>query len=310
VKEAYRLALNENAAGPIFNKLMHKAFYVAKYVRTETEIANEPVSISSVACDLAKKIFKSLSRKRVLLLGAGEMGVQTAKNFSKFDLEKLYISTRTEEKARDLARYIGGEAVSFELIGNLLSQIDILICQTGAEHYILNKNDVNSALKKSAVNSLFLIDISVPRNLDPEINELDNVYLYSIDDLLAISKENLRARASEVTKAEDIIDKEVIKFSNWIDSLNLAPVIKDLIGKFEEIKKIELENEFGGKNSEEKDKFERLANRMINKILHMPLSSLKTKIDAKNEYIYVLALKKLFHLDGEESEDKNWDKEE
>lgn len=303
LKDAFEIALGKKTTGILLNKLMKKAISVAKRVRTETRIAENAVSISFAAVELAKKIFTDLSKKIFMLLGAGEMAELAAKHLITTGVKEVLVSNRTYERACDLANELKGRAVKFEEFINEMVRTDIVICSTGAPNYILTKSQMQKVMKERKQKQVFLIDISVPRNIDPEINNIDNVYLYNIDDLQEVVDTNLFERKKEAEKAERIVDEEVETFSKWQSSLDSVPTIKALRAKAEEIKKEELFrllNKLPGLGEKEKEAIEYMANAIVNKLIHPPTAALKESLEDKE--LLSAVIKKLYGINGEMSE--------
>ncbi len=226
-KEAYQIAKESETVGKILNRVYEKALRASKRVRTETGISKSAVSVSYAAVELAKKIFGDLKEASVLLIGAGEMGELAANYLRRFGA-KLHITNRTYEKALKLAQELGGNALRFEDLQGYLHLMDIVIVSTGAKHYVLTKELVERAIKKRNYEPMFVIDISVPRNVDPKMEEIDSVFLYDIDDLKQVVEENLKGRMQEAKKGEIILWDEVKKFMNWYRSLKVEPLILEL----------------------------------------------------------------------------------
>jgi len=233
LKTSYRKAVETGTARVIINRLLHKSFSVAKRVRTETAIASSAVSISYAAVELAKKIFGELAGKTALLVGAGEMAELAATHLLASGIEKLYITNRTYSRAQELAKTMHGEAVLFEALVEQLRDVDIVISSTGSPTAIIRAKDIREVLKKRRNRAMFFIDIAVPRDIDPDVNALDNVYLYDIDDLKEVVEENMSARQGEAVKARAIVDVETQAFATWLKSLALQPTITDLLGRAE-----------------------------------------------------------------------------
>ncbi|NWF76353.1 MAG: glutamyl-tRNA reductase [Nitrospirae bacterium] len=303
LKDAFEIALEKKTTGILLNKLMKKAISVAKRVRTETRIAENAVSISFAAVELAKKIFTDLSKKIFMLLGAGEMAELAAKHLITTGVKEVLVSNRTYERACDLANELKGRAVKFEEFINEMLRTDIVICSTGAPNYILTKSQMQKVMKERKQKQVFIIDISVPRNIDPEINKIDNVYLYNIDDLQEVVDTNLFERKKEAEKAERIVDEEVETFLKWQLSLDSVPTIKALREKAEEIKKeelIKLLNKLPGIGEKEKEAIEYMANAIVNKLIHPPTAALKESLEDKE--LLSAVIKKLYGINGEMSE--------
>jgi glutamyl-tRNA reductase len=279
LKDAFDIALKMKSSGVMLNKLMKKAISVAKRVRTETKIGESAVSISFAAVELAKKIFEDLSTKAFMLIGAGEMAELAAKHLINNGVKDVLVTNRTFERAEELAREFNGRAVEFDNFLQALVHTDIVICSTGAPNYILAKDHVHKIMKQRKNKPMFIIDISVPRNIDPEINDIDNVYLYDIDNLHGVVNINIEERNKEAEKGEEIVDEEVETFLKWQASLNAVPAIVALRDKAEAIRKEELENtlrKLGNLGEKDVKAIEALTNSIVNKLIHFPTAALKS----------------------------------
>jgi len=278
MKEAYHKATVENTSGVILNKLLHRTFFVAKKVRTETGIGDHAVSISYAAIELGKKIFGDLEGKRVMLVGAGEMAELAVEHLIRNRAGAITVANRTFSRAVELAGRFHGKAIKFEEIIDCIKEVDIVISSTGATEYVLRKNQVKKAMKSRRNRSLFFIDIAVPRDIDPDINRISNAYVYDIDDLKGIVDENIEDRHREAVKAQRIIDEAVIGFRKWYDTLEVVPTIVSLRGKVENMARHELEKTLGALNhlsDADKRAIERMTGALVNKILHGPTDFLK-----------------------------------
>lgn len=300
VKEAFDTALLNKTTGVVLNKLFKKAISAAKRVRTETKIGESAISISFAAVELAKKIFNNLGNKTGMLLGAGEMGQLAAQYLVNSGIKDIVVSTRNYERALHLARSYDGRVVRYEDFLEEMPHVDVVICSTGASNYILRHEHMQAIIRKRKNRPIFLIDISVPRNIDPDINSIDNVFLYDIDDLQAVVETNLKARKEEAEKGEQIVEEEVMTFTRWFKSLEVVPTIIALKDKMEKIRRKELERTIGRLRSlspEEMQIIEGLTSTIVNKILHNPLVALKVEADSTNGLLYAEAVRKLFDLD-------------
>jgi glutamyl-tRNA reductase len=303
VKDAYRHCLEHKASGIILNKLLHHAFRVAKRVRTETGIANNAVSVSFAAVELAKKIFGYLSGKTVLLIGAGEMSELAAKHLMNNGVSKIIFANRTYENAVRLANDFHGIPISFDLLEEKLKEVDIVISSTGAPGHIITERIIVDALRRRKNRLIFLIDIAVPRDIDPAVEEIDNVFLYNIDNLQEIVDDNVKNRMREADKAEAIIADEVTNFSNWLNTLEVVPAIVSLRNKADSIIDNELEKSLSwmrDMNEEEKEKIKILASSIVNKMLHDPITRLKEESQNGGADPYVAAIKRLFKLEPDD----------
>jgi glutamyl-tRNA reductase len=299
IKAAYSLATETKTSGFLLNKLLHRAFHVAKRVRTETKIGNSAVSVSYVAVELAKKIFGSLDKKTVLLIGAGEMCELAAQHLVSGGVEKVLVTNRTFERAATLAQAFKGEPIPFEEVYQGLKIADIVITSTGSPQYLIRHDQVSKVLKDRRQRPIFFIDIAVPRDIEPSVNDIENAYLYNMDDLQKVVNDNIEDREKEAQKAETIIREEVIKFVNWYRTLEVTPTITALRNKFEEIRKRELEKTLSlhpNLSEKEKQSLEALTSAIINKILHGPLTFLKQTDEGTLTDVYVDTLRSLFGL--------------
>lgn len=303
LKEAYRNAAAKNTSGLILNKLLHKAFFVAKRVRTETRIGASAVSISYAAVELARKIFGQLDNKSVMLVGAGEMAELAAEHLVGNGVTSVVVVNRTLERAVRLARRFNGRAASLEELVDQLQHVDIIISSTGAAGTILSKKDVKPVMRERRNKPLFFIDIAVPRDLDQDINELDNVYLYDIDDLQNVVEMNRAERDREAVRAERIVNEETLKFSSWLDSMEVTPTIVDLRQMAEEICRVELEKTLGKLKDlgpAEQKSIEKMASAIVSRMLHHPMQYLKgdNMNHGGQRRGRINTVREMFHLNG------------
>jgi glutamyl-tRNA reductase len=302
IKGAYRTAHAASATGTLLNKLLHKAFFVAKKVRTETGIGNRAVSVSFVAVELAKRIFARLEGKEVLIVGAGEMCELAAHHLVREGVQRVLVTNRTWERAVELAERFHGEAIPFSELPNALLRADIVISSTGSPDFIVKREEVSDIIRKRKNSPLFFIDIAVPRDIDPQVNTIDNVYLYNIDDLQEVAEANIKDRLQEAGRAEAIVAMEVEKFCSWYQSLEVVPTIVSLQAKMEKMREKELEKTLSALpqlSAKERRAMEALSQAIINKILHGPITQLKKTSRNSEGEAYVDVVKKLFQLDEE-----------
>ena len=301
LKDYYDVAHKAGTVGTMLHRLFHHSFSVAKRVRTETGIASRAVSISSVAVDLAKRIFDCLEDKAVMLIGAGKMGGLVARHLQSNGVSSLMVTNRTFERAVEVAGQFHGSPIRFEDFPRYLKMADLVIGCTGSPEVLLRPETVEGVLKERKQKAMFFIDLGERRNIDPKINDIDNVYLYDIDDLETVAKENLKERTGEVHKAEEIVDDEIERYLHWLDSLNQVPTIVALRRRVEEIRQRELERSLStslkGLSDQERQAVEDMTSAMINKILHAPITRLKNMPGSPDEDLYVGALKRLFDLE-------------
>ena len=305
LKQAYRDASDQDAAGMILNRLMHKAFSVAKRIRTETEIGSSAVSISYAAVELAKKIFGNLKNKIAMLVGAGEMAELAAQHLMNQGVAEVIVANRTFERAVNLARCFNGKPVSLEELIPQLEHVDIMISSTGSPELILHSSDVKPLMRQRRNRPLFLIDIAVPRDLDPKLNDLDNVYLYDIDDLNNVVDINKTERDKEAIHAERIVTEETLKFMLWFGSMEVTPTIVAMREKADAIRTAELEKtlpNIGNLSDEEVQAIEKMTSAMMNKILHHPIVYLKKDDSHKDKKVKLALIRKFFNLDPENSD--------
>lgn len=299
IKTAYGYAVEFGTAGLILNRFLHKAFSVAKRVRTETGIASSAVSVSFAAVELARKIFDRLDDKGVMIIGAGEMCELAARHFVSNGVSKVLVTNRTFERAEKLAAEFQGRAVPFEQFTDHLASVDIVLTSTGAPTFILGHKQMEEILRRRKNRPMFLIDIAVPRDVDPKVNDLDNIYLYDVDDLQGVVQANLKERQKEAHRAEAIIAEEIGQFHRWLANLEVKPTIVALRRRFEEISTQELAKTFGNHKDltdAQRKGIEAMANAIVNKLLHRPTAVLKrTQHDASGED-YVDAVRELFDL--------------
>ncbi len=302
LKEAFRYASLEKSSGLILNKLLHKSFSVAKRVRTETRIGANAVSISYAAVELARKIFGNLGDKRVMLVGAGEMAELAAEHLVGQGVRDVVVANRTLERAVALARRFNGRSVSLDEMVEQLELVDIIISSTGAPDIILSKKEVAPLMRRRRNRPLFFIDIAVPRDLDPAINDLDNVYLYDIDDLTHVVERNKSERDREAAKAQRIVAEETIKFSQWLDNMELTPTIVDLRRMGEAICETELEKTLKRLDIPARDHqaIRKMAAAIVGKMLHHPLAYLKSDTPCQDKGERIITIRTVFQLDGEE----------
>jgi glutamyl-tRNA reductase len=304
LKDAYRTAVQEGTSRVIINRLMHKAFSVAKRIRTETGIAQNAVSISYAAVELAKDIFDTLNRQRAMLLGAGEMAELAATYLLNAGVSDLVVSNRTLSRAEELANRFGGRPLPFVEMFNHLHEADIVISSTGSQETIIKAQDMPQVLKKRKNRPMFFIDIAVPRDIDPDLNNLDNVYLYDIDDLKGVVEDNLAQRREEAELARSIIQDEVERFEKWRQSLSLKPTIVDLLQHGEELAQKELNKTLKklgpDLDPEVKQAMETLAYSLSKKLYHHPVTFLKRRAQEEEFLQYYVSLtRRMFDLDQE-----------
>ncbi len=299
LKDAFRDAVEYRTVRVVLNRLLHKSFSVAKRVRTETCVGSCAVSVSYAAVELARKIFGDLREKSVLLIGAGEMAELAAEHFIRQGVRRMVVANRTLERAMELAGRFEAETVSFDRFLEELKVIDIVVSSTGSQEPIIQYQDVRSRMRERRNKPLFFIDIAVPRDIDPKVNEIDNVYVYDIDDLQGVIDLNKDERLNQAQKAEHIIDEETIKFRNWMNSLSAVPTIVSVREKAETIRQNELRKTFSqlpDLSDREKEAIEILTKSIIKKFLHDPIVFLKKKAQRNAQAVYMDFTQQLFNL--------------
>ncbi|MFH1138052.1 MAG: glutamyl-tRNA reductase [Pseudomonadota bacterium] len=302
LKDSYRSAVLNHSAGPILNRLFHKSFSVAKRVRTETGIASHAVSISYAAVELARKIFGDLAGKKILLIGAGEMAELAAQHLLTQGASEIVSANRTLERAVLLSRRWNGRAASLDEIPALLAEVDIVISSTGAPDLVVRAKTVRSVLRARKHRPLFFVDIAVPRDIDPEVNRLDNVYLFDIDDLKGVVEENRASRSEEAVRAERIVDEETLSFLSWMETLDTVPTIVALKQKAESIAWSELKKtlgKIGPLSAEQAGALETMALSMAHKMIHDPILFLKAAGRHGKKDFYLDLARRFFGLDRE-----------
>jgi glutamyl-tRNA reductase len=301
VKDAFALAQSAGTVGPVLHSLMSHAFAVAKKVRTETEVGRLAVSVSYAAVELARKIFGRLDQKSVLLVGAGEMSELAARHLVDQGAVPVYVANRTWSRAQELARTLAGIPVPFEQLRATMALVDIVIASTTAPEPIIRAADVREVLHARRERPLFFIDIAVPRNVEPAVNELDNAFCYDIDDLRSVVDSNLRERQREAQRALAIVEREVERFVARLRDLEVVPTIVSLREKLEDIRRAELSKALGrlpDADAETRRVMEALSQSIVNKILHAPTVKLRDSSRAGHGHRWIELISELFGLSG------------
>jgi glutamyl-tRNA reductase len=305
VAQAYQVSLGHGAAGTVTHALFRTALRAGKRARTETAINEHATSISHVAVELASQIFDDLGRRRALLIGAGEMAELAAKNLVDNGVGGLLVVNRSAGRAAGLAKRFDGEALGWDRLTQALCQADIVISSTSAPHAILRPEAVTAAMHMRRHRPLFIIDIAVPRDVDPAVGELSNVFLYDIDDLEQVVEANLAQRRHEIPRVQAIIDEEVAEFVAWFRARDVVPTIVDLRQRVEQIREAELEwalQKLDGLSDQERHVVLSFSRRLVNKILHQPTVRLKAHASGREAYRYAEAVRELFGIEGCDSE--------
>jgi len=307
VKDAFGVASQLGCTGPLLNKLFHSAFAAGKRVRSETGLAEGAVSVSYAAVELARKIFGNLAGRTVLVVGAGEMGKLTAIHMQSQGIDRLIITSRTAAHATALAQSIGGSAMPWDALNRALVEADILITATGASAPIISRALVGQTMKARRQRPLFIIDIAVPRDVDASAGDLEQVFLYNVDDLQAVVQENISKRGSEAADAEKIITQEVARFIGWLNSRGAVPTIVALRHRFEAIRQSELrrlEPKLASLPPEARARVDEITRLIMEKLLINPTEQLKSAPDPDTVAAYSDALRRLFGLSGDETPDE------
>lgn len=281
VREAYRAATEELCTGPILNRLFHTSLRVGKRVRSETGLGDNSLSIPRVAVKLAEEVFGTLRGRRALVLGAGEMSELVVKHLKSGGVRELRIANRTAERASLLARRVEGVPVSFDALSGELPEADVVVSSTGSGEWVVGSEVVARALAHRE-EPLFFIDIAVPRDVDPVVQNLDRAYVYDVDDLRAVVERNSDGRAAAAGRAEAMIGPAVLEFMSWLSTLHVVPLIKELRDGAERIRRHELARALKGLNlsPEEAKAVERMSHALANKLLHGPIQELKALAEA------------------------------
>lgn len=301
VKDAFALAQNCQAVGPLLHRLWTQAFAVAKKVRTETELARHAVSVSYAAVELARKIFGTLEGKAVLLIGAGKMGELAAKQLVDQGAFPIYVTNRTWARAQEMARALSGTAVPFDAWAETLATVDIVITSTGATEPIVRRAAVERCLQGRRSRPLFFIDIGVPRDVEPGVNELEAVFCYDIDDLRQVVESNLRERLREAQKAEALVEREVAKFTARAQDLEVVPTIVSLRERLEAIRRGEVEKAYGilpNADAQTRRAIEAMSQAIVKKILHTPTVKLRELSRGGHVRSWTEMVHELFGLGG------------
>ncbi len=300
VKEAYRVCIEVGTNGPQLDRAFQRAFNIAKRIRTETGIAENAVSMSFAAVELGREIFDSLEGKEVLLLGAGKMGTLAAKHLMAYGVSQVRVASRTLATAQKLAEEIGGLPSSLADLPVLLHQADIVICSTAAPTYVVDKRLMKKVVRERRYRPILFVDIAVPRDVDPAVAQLDNVFVYDVDDLEAVLELNRESRASEAAAAEKLVADELENYLRWSKSQQVVPVIKALRAHASQIAELEVQRTL--QNVKEPDKktlqsVKAMGNAIVNKMLHPVLTRLKQEGAHGDPQVLIDALVALFELD-------------
>ncbi|HEX4773582.1 MAG TPA: glutamyl-tRNA reductase [Bryobacteraceae bacterium] len=286
MKQAYAQARDLGAIGTVLDAVLTRAFHVAKRVRTETEIGQSAVSVSFAAVELAREIFGSLSRKRILIVGAGKMSEATARHLLRAGVAEILITNRTPERADDLARLFRGTAIPYDAFPHRLHDVDIVITSSAAPDYVLNTGMVRSALETRKNEPMFFIDIAVPRNVNPAVNKIEHAFLYDMDDLSNLASRNLQTRREVAQQAESIVNDEVGRMEVRLRERDVAPTIQSLQAQLESIRQDVLDRyrpRLGSLTIEQEQLIDSLTRGIVNKIAHGPISEIRRNAAVQTE---------------------------
>lgn len=301
LKDAYNISVELGMAGTVLHHACQLALKAGKRAKSETRISEGAVSVSYAAVELAEKIFGSLKGRSAMLIGAGETAELAAKDLVPKEISKLFIANRTLERAENLIKQIGsGFAIPLESISSKLSQVDIIISSVASQEHILTRDMISTAMKGRENNPLLIIDIGVPRNVDPAVKKIGNVFLNDIDSLNMIVEKNLSMRKLEIPLVGRVIDEELNDFIKWYSSLDVGPTIKMLRDKIEQIRAEELKRYRGRLNESEIATVDEVTRALVNKILHEPLTNLKNSGNGIPVVDRVKMVKILFGLEEDE----------
>jgi len=299
LKTAYAMAKERGTVSGFLDLVMTRAFNVAKRVRSETDIGSSAVSVSYAAVELAREIFGSLAGKRVLLVGAGKMAESAARHLKRAGVSEILVTNRTRERGEALAAEIDGKAIGYEMFLSALPTIDIVLVSSGAPHYILTREQVRGVARQRRNRPMFLIDISVPRNIEPAVNELDNVFLYDIDDLDRVVNTNLKGRIEVAAEAEEIIREEVERMMARLRVREVTPTIVSLQDQLEQLRTNEIERmrgRLGPLTPQQEEAIEAITRGIVNKIAHGPISELRKQAGDPGGVHLVDMIRKVFRL--------------
>jgi len=299
MKAAYAAAKAEGSVGGLLETVLTRAFGAAKRVRSETGIGQMAVSVSYAAVELARRIFGSLSGQKVLIIGSGKMGELAAKHLRRSGANKIFVTNRTFSRAEEMARMFDGRAVEYTAFPAMLHEIDIVIASSGATQYILTRDEMQRVIGQRKNKPMFLIDIAVPRNIDPDVDKIEGVFLYSVDDLAGVVNANLKERGKHAEQAETIIAEEVELMMARLRIEGVAPTIVNLQEQLEEIRAAEVERAIRrtpGMTPEERQRLEAITRSIVNKIAHGPISELRRHASEPEGNHAIEVIRRVFHL--------------
>jgi glutamyl-tRNA reductase len=299
MKAAYAAAKSEGSVGGLLETVLTRAFGAAKRVRSETGIGQMAVSVSYAAVELARRIFGSLNGQKVLIIGSGKMGELAAKHLRRSGANKIFVTNRTHARAEEMAKLFDGRAIDYTVFPSMLHEVDIVIASSGAPHFILTRDEMQRVIGQRRNKPMFLIDIAVPRNIDPAVNEIDGVFLYDVDDLAGVVNANLKEREKQAAQAEAIIAEEVEHMMARLRIDEVAPTIVSLQEQLEEIRASEVARairRMPGLTPEQQQQMEAMTRSIVNKIAHGPISELRRNATEPEGDQAIEVIRKVFHL--------------
>ena len=299
LKSAYAVAKEHGSLSGFLDQVMTRAFNVAKRVRSETDIGESAVSVSYAAVELAREIFGSLNTKRALVVGAGKMAESAARHLRRAGIAEILVTNRTRTRAEAMAEECGGRVIDYEYFEDAVPTVDIILTSSGAPHFILTREQMRAAMAKRRNQPMFLIDIAVPRNIDPEVNKLESVFLYDIDDLGKVVDTNLRGRIKTAQEAEQIIGEEVERMMTRLKTREATPVIVTFQEHLDSMRRGEIEryrSKLGPLTPQQEEAIDALTRGLMNKIAHGPISELRKQADDPRVWALI---RRLFRLGGE-----------
>ena len=299
LKTAYALAKEHGAVSGFMDTLLTRAFSVAKRVRSETEIGANAVSVSYAAVELAREIFGSLDGKKVMMVGAGKMSELAARHLRRSGATQIFVTNRTPERATEMARVFEATVVDYTQFLGFLPEVDIVIASSGAPHYVIARDDMKKVIEARKNRPMFLIDIAVPRNIEPSVNQLDNVFLFDIDDLQKVVETNLKGRHESAEEAEAIIQEEMVRMMARLKAREVVPTIVSLQEQLEQLRTAELarmRGRFGTLTPEQEQALDALTKSIINKVAHGPISELRKQASQPDGHFFISTIRKVFRL--------------
>lgn len=308
VKDSFQLSNEKQFSGFMTKRLFDCTIQTGKRALTETQISDGAVTVSYAAVQLIEKIFSNLNKKSALVVGAGETGELAAKHLIDKSIGKLSVSNRTQERAEQLASKLNADVISFRDYKQALHNYDIVVSATSSPGILISKDEIENTLKMRSYEPMVLMDIALPRDIDPGTKKIEYVFYHDIDSLNIIVEQNLKRRRDEIPKVERIVEEELTNFYEWYNSLQAAPTIKRLRDLFEEIRRGEVEKNINRFSSEDKEKLEIVTKKIINKILHYPTVELKKnndKVSGIGKYGRIGIIREMFGIDKKNSDEKS-----